>query len=156
MSVSIDERIVAMKFDNKQFQSGVSDSLSSINKLKTGLNFDGATKGLNSINDAVGRVKFDGITSGLETAKIRFSALQVAAITALVNITNSAITAGKNIISSLTLDPILDGFKEYETQMNAVQTIMANTSMKGTTLSEVNKALAELNTYSDVNHPVPV
>lgn len=146
---TVDERIVSMKFDNKQFESGVSTTLSSLNKLKSGLNLSGATKGLDDVSSAAKKVNFDGMTSGLETVKSRFSALEVVAVTALVNITNNAINAGKNLISSLTLDPIMDGFREYETQMNAIQTILANTSSKGTTLDEVNAALSELNTYAD-------
>jgi tape measure domain-containing protein len=149
MSTSIDERVVSMKFDNKQFESGVSTSLNSINNLKRGLNFDGATKGLDSISDSAKRVNFDGLASGVDAVRVKFSALQVIAVTALANIANSAIDAGKNLVSSLTIDPIMDGFKEYETQMNAIQTILANTSTKGTTLDEVKDSLSELNTYSD-------
>jgi tape measure domain-containing protein len=146
---TIDERIVSMKFDNRQFQSGVSESLDSINKLKTGLKFEGATKGLDGISESTKRVNFDGLTNGLESVRVKFSALQVVAVTALSNITNSIINTGKQMVSSLTTEPIMDGFREYETQMNAIQTVLANTSSKGTTLKEVNAALAELNTYSD-------
>ena len=81
-----------------------------------------------------------GLSSAVDTVKERFSSLDVVAVTALVNITNSALNAGKKIISSLTLDPIMDGFREYETKMNAIQTIMTNTSSKGTTLDDINKA----------------
>jgi tape measure domain-containing protein len=49
----------------------------------------------------------------------------------------------------LTIDPIKTGFSEYETQINAVQTILANTKSKGTTIDNVNAALDELNTYAD-------
>ena len=70
--------------------------------------------------------------------------------TALQNITNSALAAGKNLVSAFTVDPIKSGFEEYETQINAVQTILANTSSKGTTLDQVNNALDELNHYADM------
>ena len=168
MTATIDQRVVSMKFDNKQFESGVTTTLSSLAKLKSGLNLTGATKGLDNISssakkinldgaikglenvsDAAKKVNFDGATKGVETFKQSFSALEIAGVTALVNITNSALEAGKNLVKSLALDPIMDGFREYETQMNAVQTILANTSSKGSTLDDVNAALAELNTYSD-------
>lgn len=149
MSASIDERIVSMKFDNKQFQTGVSDSLRSIDSLKKGLNFTGAAQGLDGISASASRLNFDGVASGVESLRVKFSALEVVALTALMNISNSAINAGKNIVSSLTIDPITDGFREYETQMNAIQTILANTSTKGTSLEDVKSALSELNTYSD-------
>ena len=38
--------------------------------------------------------------------------------------------------NSLTIDPIKLGFQEYETQMNAVQTILANTQQKSQQLNQ--------------------
>jgi tape measure domain-containing protein len=149
MSTTVDNRVVAMKFDNKQFESGVGTSLSTLDKLKKGLNLEGSAKGLDGIGAAAKKVSFDGMASGIDVLKVKFSALQVVAVTTLANITNSALGAGKRLISSLTIDPVTSGFKEYETQMNAIQTILANTSSKGTNLSQVKDALAELNTYSD-------
>ena len=149
MSGNIDNRVVSMLFDNKQFETGVATSMNTLNNLKKGLDLSGSAKGLESINDSVKRVTFDGLSNGIEAVKVKFSALQVIAITALANIANSAINAGKSLISSLTIDPIKDGFKEYETQMNSIQTILANTSSKGTSLDQVKAALSELNTYSD-------
>jgi tape measure domain-containing protein len=149
MSTSIDNRVVAMKFDNKQFESGVATSVSTLDKLKKSLNLEGAAKGLDGISNAAKNVNLSGLAGGVEAIGLKFSALQVMAVTALSNITNSAVNAGKNLMSSLTIDPIKQGFKEYETQMGAIQTVLANTSSKGTTLKDVNTALAELNTYSD-------
>lgn len=146
---SIDERIVSMKFDNKQFESGVATTLTSLGNLKQGLNLSGSAKGLQEIGEAANRVNFNGMSSALDSVKVKLSALQVIGVTALANIANSAINAGKTLISSFTLDPIIDGFKEYETQMNSIQTVLANTASQGTTLNQVTAALNELNTYSD-------
>ena len=152
MSTTVDERVVEMRFDNKQFEQNIQTSLSSLDKLKKSLNLEGAAKGLETVNDAAN--KCSGNTSQLsnavETVRVRFSALEVMAITALQNITNSALAAGKNLVSAFTIDPIKTGFEEYETQINAVQTILANTSSKGTTLDQVNNALDELNHYADM------
>ena len=71
-------------------------------------------------------------------------------VTALMRITNQAVDAGERLVKALSLDPIISGFQEYETQINAVQTILANTSSKGTTLDQVNAALDELNHYADL------
>ena len=150
MSTTVDERVVEMRFDNKQFEQNVQTSLSTIDKLKSALKFDGATKGLESVNDAARKCDFSPLSSAVETVKVKFSALEVMAITALSNITNTAINAGERIVSALTIDPIKTGFQEYETQINAVQTILANTSSKGTTLDQVNSALDELNHYADM------
>lgn len=150
MSTTVDQRVVEMRFDNKQFENNIQTSLSSIDKLKKSLNMDGATKGLESVEKASGKINLSGLSNAVETVNAKFSALEVMAITALANITNSAVNAGKSIVSALTIDPIKTGFQEYETQINAVQTILANTSSKGTTLDQVNNALDELNHYADM------
>lgn len=149
MSTTVDERVVEMRFDNKQFEQNIQTSLSSIDKLKRSLNLEGAAKGLETVNDAAQKCNMSPLTNAVETVRVRFSALEVMAITALQNITNSALAAGKNLVSAFTVDPIKSGFEEYETQINAVQTILANTSSKGTTLDQVNNALDELNHYTD-------
>ena len=149
MSTTIDQRVVEMRFDNKQFESNVKTSMSTIDNLKQKLNFKGATKGLEDVSNAAKNVNMSGLSSAVESVRLKFSALQVVGVTALTNITNSAINAGKKIVSALTIDPIMTGFQEYETQINAIQTILANTSHQGTTLQQVNAALDELNTYAD-------
>lgn len=152
MSTTVDERVVEMRFDNKQFEQNIQTSLSSLDKLKKSLNLEGAAKGLETVNDVANKCSgnMSPLSNAVETVRVRFSALEVMAITALQNITNSALAAGKNLVSAFTIDPIKSGFEEYETQINAVQTILANTSSKGTTLDQVNNALDELNHYADM------
>lgn len=152
MSTTVDERVVEMRFDNKQFEQNIQTSLSSLDKLKKSLNLEGAAKDLETVNDAANKCSgnMSPLSNAVETVRVRFSALEVMAITALQNITNSALAAGKNLVSAFTIDPIKTGFEEYETQINAVQTILANTSSKGTTLDQVNNALDELNHYADM------
>lgn len=89
------------------------------------------------------------LARGVESVTTKFSHLQVVAATALANITNRMVNAGIAMTKALTIDPIKDGFGEYETKMNAMQTIFANTSHKGTTYDDIKKALNELNDYSD-------
>ena len=137
MSTTVDSRVLEMRFDNKQFESGVATSMSTLEKLKQKLNLSGAAKGMEAIG------------AGVETVQAKFSALGVVGVTALANITNSAVNAGKRITAALTIDPIKTGLAEYETQINSVQTILANTESKGSTLQDVNRALDELNTYAD-------
>ncbi len=148
MSTTVDQRVVEMRFDNKQFESNVQTSLSTIDKLKKGLNLEGASKGLENINSAAKNCNMSGMGEAIETVKAKFSGLDVVAMTVLSNLTSYAMQAGYKIASSLT-ESIRSGFNEYETQINAVQTILANTESKGTTLNNVNNALDTLNTYAD-------
>ena len=149
MSRTIDERVVSMQFDNKQFENNVQTSLGTLEKLKQGLNFTGAVKGLETVDSAAKGINFSPLSSAVDAIGTKFSAMQVMAVTALANITNSAVNAGKRIASALTIEPVKSGFQEYETQINSVQTILANTQSKGSTLEDVNSALDELNTYAD-------
>lgn len=151
MSKKLDEFVVSMQFDNKQFESNVQTSLSTIEKLKQSIkSLVTPAREIEGIGDAAGKVNMSPLASAVEGVKVKFSALQVMAITALANITNSAVNAGKRLVAAFTIDPIKTGMAEYETQINAVQTILANTSSKGTTLEQVNNALDELNHYADM------
>ena len=150
MSKEVDQKVVEMRFDNQQFERGVEKTMSTLDKLKKTLKFDNAEKSMNNLTKAANKVDVSGISKGIETVQAKFSAMEVIGATALANITNSAINAGKNITKALTITPVKSGLNEYETQINAIQTIMANTSKDGTTLEEVNAALDELNTYADM------
>ena len=146
MSRTVDDRVVEMRFDNRQFEQNVQTSLSTLQKLKQSLKLEDSVKGLESIDSATKKVSFDSLSNGVEAVRVKFSALQVMAVTVLQNITNSAVDAGRRIVKSLTIEPVKEGFDEYELKMGSVQTIMAST---GASLKEVNKYLNELNTYSD-------
>lgn len=150
MSQTIDERIVEMQFDNKQFEKGVQTSLRSIEQLKRGLDLNESARSLSRLEQAGRNFSLAGLASSVDNISGKFTALGIMGVTALQNITNSAINAGKRIVSALTIDPIKTGFAEYETQINAVQTILANTQSKGTTIDQVNAALDELNKYADM------
>ena len=149
MSATIDSRVVEMRFDNKNFESNVQTSLSTLDKLKNSLNMNGAAKSFEQIDNAAKKVNMSGLGNAVESVRLKFSALEVMAVTALSNITTAALNAGIRITKALTLDPVKLGFSEYETQIGAVQTILANTSHQGTNLQQVNRALDELNIYAD-------
>ncbi len=149
MSKTVDERVVEMRFDNANFEKNVQTSMSTLDKLKRSLNLSGASKGLENISEATKKVRFDGMIEGIETVNARFSYLQGAIQHQINNIVDTCVGAGRKIVSALTINPVKDGFAEYETQINAVQTILANTQKEGTNVEIVNNALDELNRYAD-------
>ena len=134
MSKQVDERVVSMQFDNKNFEKNVSTSMSTLDKLKHSLNFKDSEKSLQNLSKST------------EEVRAKFSALDVVAITALSNITNSAINAGKKLISSLTIDQVTAGWSKYEQKTASVQTILNAT---GKSIDEVNAYLEKLMWYSD-------
>jgi len=146
---SVDNRIVNMQFNNTRFQKNAKDTISVLDKLKKGLNLDSATRSLENLKKTGDSFSLAGIAKGVDSIAGKFSTLGIVGVTALQNITNAAIQTGTRLFKSLTLDPIMSGFTEYETKMGSITTILTNTASKGTTLEEVNAALAELNTYAD-------
>ena len=149
MSAVVDERVVEMRFNNKDFEQNVKTSMSTLDKLKQKLNLKGASKGFEELGDASKKVNMNALGRSVDVVSAKFSALQVMGVTALANITNSVVNSAKAMISAITIDPVRDGLTEYETQMNAIQTILANTQKEGTDIERVNAALRELNTYAD-------
>lgn len=157
---SIDERIVQMQFDNAQFERNVGTSLSTLDKLKKALNLEGAAKGLENVNTEANKMDFSAIQNGLVSARNKFSALEIAGITALVNITNKAVDAGIALTKSLSIDQVTAGWGKYEDKVTSVQTIMAATAQTwkeqadaagfaGTQMEFVDSQLEKLNWFSD-------
>ena len=146
---SVDNRVVEMQFENKQFESGVATTLSSVKKLKEGLNFKDSAESLKNLGSVSKNVDMSNLIGAVESIKDRFSTLGIIGMTVLQNIANKAISVGSTLTKSLTLQPIMDGFAEYETQMNSIQTILSNTRSEGTNIQQVNSALDELNHYAD-------
>ena len=149
MSATIDEKVVEMRFDGRDFERNVRESISVLDKLKQSLKLDGATKGFEEVGTAANRLSLNGLTSAADAVVVKFSYMQMAIQQQFNKIVDGAVSAGKRVISAFTTEPIKTGFQEYETQINAVQTILANTSSKGTTIDDVNVALDTLNAYAD-------
>ena len=145
MSTTIDERVVEMRFDNKQFESNVSTSMSTLKKLKESLKFTGATKGLEEIESASKRVNMSGLGGAVDSVKAKFSALDVVAVTALANITNSAVNTGKRLVASLSVDQISSGWRKFGEKTTSVATLVA----QGNAIEDVNKQLNLLNWFTD-------
>lgn len=143
---SVDNRIVQMKFDNKQFEDGVKTTTKSLDDLKKGLNLEESAKSLSNLEKVGNNFSLAGIGAGVDAIASKFTALGIIGVTALVNITNQAVETGKRLISSLTIDPIRDGFADYNRKLTSVQTI---TNATGKSISEVTKYFDQLDTYAD-------
>ena len=146
---SIDKRIVSLEFNAGDFSKGAEKATATLDKLKQSLKLENAAAGLNKVKSAAAGFNLGTIGTGIDALKAKFSTLGVAGITALTNITNKAVDAGLKLAKSLTIDPIMAGFSEYELKMGSIQTILANTARHGTTLDQVTASLDELNTYAD-------
>ena len=150
MSREVDQRVVEMQFNNAQFERNTKQSLSTIEKLKAALKFDDVGDSFSGITKAAKNVNLEPVSDGANEVYYRFKALDVVAGTVLSNIVTKAFAAGTALAKALTIDPMKTGLAEYETQINSVQTILANTQKEGTNLAQVNAALDELNHYADM------
>lgn len=145
----VENRVVGMDFDNASFEKKLEQTIASLDRLNQTLEKQNGKKALEGLTEASKGVDMSHITAGIEGVSAKFLALSTIGITALANITTAAIHAGVNIVKSLSLDQVISGFQEYETNMNSIQTIMSNTRKDGTTLDQVNDSLKQLNEYSD-------
>lgn len=149
MSTTIEREIVQLLLDAKDFQKGVQGSIEEVGRLKASLDMNGAAKSMEELNKG-SKVNFGPVISSLEQLNNKISIVGIAAAALVTRITNAVFDGAKKMANALVIEPIVTGLEEYETQLNAIQTILANTSKDGTTLEYVNEKLDELNEYADL------
>ena len=151
-SLNVDQRIVQMQFDNAQFEQGVTTTMGTLDKLKNSLNFTGQANGIENLSKSFGKVNANPLISAVETAKGKFSALEIAAITAISNITTKVQMMGERIVSAVTIDPVKTGWSEYEQKMDSIKTILNSAKDENgmaVSLDQVKKKIEDLNAYAD-------
>lgn len=146
MGTTIDERVVQMRFDNRQFEAHAKQSMSTLDRLKEKLNFKGAVKGIEEVSMAAEKVSLSSLGDSADKVSLQFDALAVVAVTALSRITNAAITTGTNLVKSMSVDQVTAGFGKYEQKVQSVQTIMNAT---GKSIEEVEYELSKLIWFTD-------
>lgn len=145
MSTTIDERVVEMRFDNKEFEKNVQTSISTLGELKESLDLDGAAKGLDGLGAAAKKCDLSTLSNSVETVRVKFSALEIMAKRALENITDSAMRTGKQLLSSLTVDQISAGWEKFGDKTTSVGTLVS----QGYDIETVNDQLERLNWFTD-------
>ena len=145
MSTSIDQRVVEMRFDNAQFESGVKTSLSTLDKLKQALKLDGFGKGLDDLSTKANHFDMSGMNTAVESVSQKFSALETIAIGALLRIGNQAADAGIKLAKSLSVDNITAGWDKFEKKTTSVATLVA----QGFDQKDVNAQMERLNWFTD-------
>lgn len=143
---SIDDRVVSITFDNAAFEKNVQRTLSTLATLKSSLDFSGTGASLSEVSEAAGRFSLSGIGEAVDGIASKFSAMGAVAFSVINNITTKAVDAGIQLAKAFTIDPVNQGFDEFELKMGSIQTIMAGS---GESLDTVNRKLEELNRYSD-------
>lgn len=148
-NTTIEKNIVQMEFDARKFRDGVKQSTDDLSAFKKSFDMKGAIDAMSSLEKA-SQLDFTLMADSLDSINNKLSIVGVAAAAMVTKIIDSMVSIGAAIPNALFIDPVKTGLEEYETQLNAVQTILANTQKEGTTLKDVNGALDELNTYADL------
>ena len=125
MSTTVDNRIVEMQFDNREFEVNAKASINTLEKLKEELDMSKAARGFDELDGAAKQINLNPLITAAQSVGEKFSAMDVAAITAISRITNAAIDAGKKIVSSLSIDNIKTGWDKYGEKTTSTATIMA-------------------------------
>lgn len=146
MGKEIEQVITSMEFDNSNFEKNTKQTLKSISALKESLQFDKAAESLSNLEEVSKSVSMETLGENVNAVQEKFSALEIVAITALVNISNSAVNAGKQLARSITIQPLQEGWAKYESKTASVQTIMSAT---GKTIDEVTASLDKLSWFTD-------
>lgn len=147
MSTEVNNQVVQMSFNNKQFEKGASDTIKTVEKLKVSLNFDGVQKGLNDMSKMLATLP---VGIGHVVSK-EFNTAWSATDQFVRKVTNSIIGSVQQATNTLNIfkNGLQTGFSEYETKIGAVQTIWANTKDSGATMDDITRVLEELNLYAD-------
>lgn len=172
MSREVDERIVAMYFDNKDFEKNARNTIQTLDELKKGLDLEGAAKGLDTLQKAgkalnfdrlntsaknlrntlsgisdLGKKAFSGITAPLQEMQNAFNNFRgyVGKVVGF-DIASKVVGGIENALREVTIQPITAGWSEYELKMDSIKTIMSGS---GESLEVVKDKLEELNTYAD-------
>src|SRR3954454_702815 len=103
----IDDKVVAASFESSKFESGVSKTLSALDKLKSALTFNNAGKGLEQVSAAAGKIDLSHISNSLDSVKDRLSAFRFTAIAVFAQVASRAISAGAQFAKSFTLGPLI-------------------------------------------------
>lgn len=149
MSRTIDEKVVEMRFDNQDFEKNVSQSMSTLDKLKSALDFSGVDKTFSGLTDAANKLNLGGVGDAIEDVGSKFSWLETIATGALLNIGASIESKLVDTLKSVTVDQLGAGFSKYESKTKAVQTILAAVQDTGMGIEEVSAQLERLNWYTD-------
>lgn len=151
MSTLVDERVVEMRFDNRDFEKNTKKSMSTIQKLKSSLNFSGVA---NSVNQSVNSVDMNPLIAGLEKTKKTFSAWEIFVITAISNISNRLVNLGIEFAKSFTIDRVSSGWQQFGEVTRATGTMIAQLTARGISeedaITQVNEAMEKFNWYSDI------
>lgn len=101
MSSEIDQRIVEMRFENGQFENGVRNSISSLEKLESALKFDTRADGFDQIQKSADRLNFSQVEQALDSIIHRYSTLGIIGARVVENLVDKAMAGISTVTAQL-------------------------------------------------------
>lgn len=145
MSKTVDSKVVEMRFDNKNFEKNVKQSMTTLDKLKQALKLDGVTNGLTAVEQRANSIKFHGLADTIDKVADKFSGLSMVGTMAMIRISQSVANAGLSMVKSLSVDNIMSGWQKLQQKANSMSTLIS----QGYDTSVVEEQLEKLNWFSD-------
>lgn len=142
---TVDERIVEMRIDNTQFENGAKKTIRLLEKLDKALHLHAETDEIDKLTDAVGKFDVSPMANGLDTLQRHFSALEIAGMRVMSNLTDSVYNFTAKTIKDFTVAPVMQGWEKFGDKTTAVATLKA----QGYELEKVNKLMEDLNWFTD-------
>lgn len=146
MSEVIENKVVQLQFNNKDFEKNVQESLKTLAKMKESFKMEEAAKSLKNIEAATSKLDFSGLFKKVEEIGYHFTAIGRTADRVFDNIASKVISTGTKMAKAVTIEPVSAGMSKYEQQVKAVQTIVSAT---GKSVNEIQPYIEELMKYSD-------
>ncbi len=148
MPTTVDNRVVELKFDNRDFEKNTKQSMATLDKLKASLDMTDAERNFNKISRASDEVSFRQASDSVDTFSVKLSAMSSVAVAAVGRITNSLMDMGEQMLRNITgVDYISSGFSKYEDIIGYQQTMLNNA--KDLSTDEMQKLLDKLVWFAD-------
>ena len=147
MAYDVEDKVVQMRFDNRDFDPNIDASIKSLEKLEAALKFEKAKDGINDLQKSINKFSLSNLTKEFKTEFLDgLTQFETVGRTILYRFTDSAINELNKLKNAFIIAPLSGGWSEYSEQMNSTQVIMSNT---GDSLAKITENLDELNEYAD-------
>lgn len=152
MSATVDERIVAAKFDASDFEKGVNKTIKKLDELKKSLDMKDTTKSVNELSEKV-KTSTDSMSSSLDKLTNRLTTftgmIKQQILSGLAQEVSDVFLkmerAVTGFVRSLGSEQVSAGMAKYEQMLSSVRTMIA----AGETQTSAYEAIEQLRDYSD-------
>lgn len=145
---TIDQRVVQMQFDNKQFEQGVSQSLSTLEKLKQALNLPDSSKGLDGLQKSLNNVDTSKLLNSIDEIGSHFTVVGRFIDRHVDQILDKMTNGVKNFVKGISVDQISAGMSKYEQYNESVQ--MIKSALPEKSVQDIEEVMSRLNEYTDL------